>query len=111
MKLITMRGKCSIHVDKLNRCFYDEEHGPTQTEQMFHERVLRGEHGEDRVTAEEMQSFEGDEQVREQMQVADHDSITCGGVDLHWKGNMFKQIDSDCHAGKSVELGQLDRLG
>ena len=43
-----------------------------------------------------MQSFEVYEQVREHVQVADHDSRTCEEY-FHGKGNMFKQSDSDSH--------------
>ena len=59
------------------------------------------EHGQEQVTVEEMQRFDVYGQVREHIQVADHDDKTGGGVLLNGKGNMCKPSDNDSHGEES----------
>ena len=80
MKMIIVskmhKAKFFIYVKKVMKnmsdgIFHDEEHRAEEIRHHLHE-----EHGQDQLTVEEMQSFEVDEQVQEQIQVADHDGKT-----------------------------------
>ena len=86
MKLIMIRVICCICVDKLNNMLMTKSIDQIRPSRFVMSRFCMMSMGkiESQFQPNKTRSFEDYEQVRQHIQVADHDSRTCGGV-VSWE--------------------------